>query len=104
MFIYGMRKDDNLIDVTSTEDLQDLVYKKFKAENHTVVSWLINLMCANIVEKFLIKQNIKFRRQQHRHCTKEKSAKIFEIAPLNHDLKQVDMLVNQYYNALTKYW
>lgn len=106
MFICGKGKDDYLTGVAPAPALNDPTYKKWKAENHMVMSWLINSMTTDIGENFLLYQTAQeiWEAARETYSTQEKSAEIFEVESLLQDLKQGDMLVNQYYNSLTKFW
>lgn len=53
MFVSGKEKDDYLIGVAITPKKKDAKYKIGKAENNTVMSWLINSMSNDIGQNIL---------------------------------------------------
>lgn len=71
-----------------------------------VMAWLINSMNNEIGENFLLYKTAKdiWDAAKVSYSSSENTSEIFEIEGKLHDLRQGDLSVSQYYNALTRYW
>ncbi|KAF7808238.1 Retrovirus-related Pol polyprotein from transposon TNT 1-94 [Senna tora] len=106
MFVFGKGKDDYLSGVAKAPSQQDASYKKWWAENNMVMSWLVNYMTTEIGDNFLlyITAHDIWEAARESYSTHEKSAKIFEVEYVLHNLNQGDMPVHQYHNSLVRCW
>ena len=93
MFIYGRGKEEYLIEEIPILKKNDLGNKKWKAENHQIVSWLIDLMNVDIGENFLLHEIA----QEIWEAARE----TFTIELIFHDLRHGDLIVMQYFKTLT---
>ncbi|KAF7836458.1 Retrovirus-related Pol polyprotein from transposon RE1 [Senna tora] len=106
MFICGKGKDDYLTGATKAPDQNTLAHKKWKAEDHMVMSWLVNSMTTEVGDNFLLYPTSHeiWEAAKEAYSTQEKSAEIYDVECVLHDLKQGDMLVNQYFTSLNRCW
>ncbi|GAV83491.1 UBN2_3 domain-containing protein, partial [Cephalotus follicularis] len=81
-------------------------YQTWKAESHMVMSWLLNSMTIEMGEKFMYYQTAKeiWDATRETYSNKDNTSTIFEIKGILHDLRQGEMTVTDYFNALTRYW
>ncbi|KAF7812983.1 Retrovirus-related Pol polyprotein from transposon TNT 1-94 [Senna tora] len=80
MFICGKGKDDYLTGVAKALDETAASYKKWKAENNMVMSWLINSMTTAIGDNYILYPTAHdiWEAAKEAYSTHEKSAEIFE--------------------------
>ena len=106
MFICGRGKEDYLIGEISIPKKDDPSYKKWKAENHQIMSWLINSMNVDIGENFLLYETAQeiWESVKEIYSSSENTSKLFAIESILHDLRQGDLAVTQYFNTLTRHW
>ncbi|KAF7812092.1 Retrovirus-related Pol polyprotein from transposon RE1 [Senna tora] len=106
MFVCGKGKDDYLLGVAKAPSQQDASYKKWWDENNMVMSWLINSMTTEIGDNFLLYTTAHdiWEAARESYSTHEKSAEIFEVESVLHNLNQGDMTVHQYHNSLIRCW
>ncbi|KAF7814546.1 Retrovirus-related Pol polyprotein from transposon RE1 [Senna tora] len=106
MFICGKGKDDYLTGAAKAPDQNTSAHKKWKAEDHMVMSWLVNSMTTEVGDNFLLYPTSHeiWEAAKEAYSTQEKSAEIYEVECILHNLKQGDMLVNQYFTSLNRCW
>ncbi|KAF7803825.1 Retrovirus-related Pol polyprotein from transposon RE1 [Senna tora] len=106
MFICGKGKDDYLTGAAKAPDQNTSAHKKWKAEDHMVMSWLVNSMTTEVGDNFLLYPTSHeiWEAAKEAYSTQEKLAEIYEVECVLHDLKQGDMLVNQYFTSLNRCW
>ena len=106
IFICGKGKDNYLIGIASSLAKEDSKFKVWMVENNMVMSWLINSMNNNIGENFLLYKTTKEIQDAARktYSDSENTIELFEIEGILHDLHQVDLLVTEYFNLLTRNW
>lgn len=104
MFKCGKGKDDYLTDAMTTTTKEDATFKKWKAENNMVMSWLINSTNNDIGENFLLYKTAKeiWDAVRETYSDNENTTKLFEVEGFLHDLRQEDLSVTQYFNLLTR--
>lgn len=104
MFKCGKGKDDYLTDAMTTTTKEDTTFKKWKAENNMVMSWLINSTNNDIGENFLLYKTAKeiWDAVRETYSDNENTTKLFEVEGFLHDLRQEDLSVTQYFNLLTR--
>ncbi|KAF7807469.1 Retrovirus-related Pol polyprotein from transposon RE1 [Senna tora] len=71
-----------------------------------VMSWLINYMTTEIGDNFLLYTTAHdiWEAAQESYLSHEKSAEIFEVESVLHNLNQGDMPVHEYHNSLIRCW
>ncbi|GAV89710.1 UBN2_3 domain-containing protein, partial [Cephalotus follicularis] len=81
-------------------------YRTWKVENHMVMSWLLNSMTIEMGENFMYYQTAKeiWDATRETYSNKDNTSAIFEIKGILHDLRQGEMTITYYFNALTRYW
>ncbi|GAV63817.1 UBN2_3 domain-containing protein, partial [Cephalotus follicularis] len=81
-------------------------YRTWKAENHMVMSWLLNSMTIEMGENFIYYQTTKeiWDATRETYSNKDNTSAIFEIKGILHDLRQGEMTITDYFNALMRYW
>ncbi|KAL5567177.1 hypothetical protein UlMin_030341 [Ulmus minor] len=106
MFICGKGKDDYLTGVAVPPAKEDPKFKRWKAENNMVMSWLINSMNNDIGENCLLYEtaNEIWDAAKETYSDNENTTELFEIKGTLHDLRQGDLPVTVYFNLLTRYW
>ncbi|KAF7826940.1 Retrovirus-related Pol polyprotein from transposon RE1 [Senna tora] len=106
LFVCSKDKDDYLSGVAKAPSQQDASYRKWWAENNMVMSWLINSMTNEIGDNFLLYTTAHdiWEAARESYSTHEKSAEIFEVESILHNLNQDDMPVHQYHNSLIRCW
>ncbi|KAF7821409.1 Retrovirus-related Pol polyprotein from transposon TNT 1-94 [Senna tora] len=106
MFMCGKGKEDYLLDVAKAPSQQDASYKKWWAENTMVMSWHVYSMTTKIGNNFLLYTTAHdiWEATRESYSTHEKSAEIFEVEFVLHNLNQGDMPVHQYHNSLIRCW
>ena len=106
MFICGRGKDDYLTGEIPILKKDDPSYKKWKAENHQIMSWLINSMNVDIGENFLLYETPQeiWEVVRETYSSSENTSELFAIESILHDLRQGDLAVTQYFNTLTHHW
>ena len=105
MFITGKGKEDYLTDSFRPQP-DDPRFKKWKAENQMVMSWLINSMDIEVGQNFMFYDTAAeiWRATKESYSDVENTAELFEIKGALHDLKQGELSVSQYFNSLNRYW
>ena len=85
---------------------EDPKYKTWKSENNMVMSWLINSMTNEIGENFLLYGIAKeiWDTAKETYSSFDNSSELFVVESILHDLRQGDLSVTQYFNALTRNW
>lgn len=106
MFICGKGKDEYLTDELIISEKNDSKFKVWKAENHMVMSWLINLLNHNIGENFILYKTAKeiWDATRMTYSSSENTIEFFKIEGKLHDLHLGDPTVSQYYNSLIHHW
>ncbi|KAF7822001.1 Retrovirus-related Pol polyprotein from transposon RE1 [Senna tora] len=94
MFVCGKGKDDYLPGVAKAPSQQDASYKKWWVENNMIDDNFLLFTTAHDIWEAARKS----------YSTHEKSAKIFEVEYVLHNLNQGDMPVHQYHNSLIRCW
>ncbi|KAF7835224.1 Retrovirus-related Pol polyprotein from transposon RE1 [Senna tora] len=105
MFITGKGKEDYLTNSTKPQP-NDPKFKTWNAENQMVMSWLINSMDLEIGQDFMFFATAVeiWKAAKESYSDVENTAELFEIKGALHDLKQGELSVPQYFNALNRYW
>ncbi|KAL5540397.1 hypothetical protein UlMin_042420 [Ulmus minor] len=95
MFICEKGKDDYLTGVAVPHAKEDPKFKRWKAENNMVMSWLINSMNNDIGENFLLYEtaNEIWDAARETYSDNENTSELFEIEGTLHNLRQGDLLV-----------
>ncbi|XP_058068722.1 uncharacterized protein LOC131218054 [Magnolia sinica] len=106
MFICGKGRDDYLTEVAAPPSKEDPKYRTWKLENNMVMSWFINSMTNEIGENFLLYGTAKdiWVAAKETYSSFDNSSELFAIESILHDLRQGDLTVTQYFNALTQNW
>ena len=106
MFICGKGKDDYITGAIQPPREDDPKYKSWKSENNMVMSWLINSMTNEVGEDFMFYKTAKeiWDEAKISYSDKDNASEVYEIKSFLHDLRQGDLTVTQYFNALTKRW
>ena len=105
MFVCGKGKDDYITGTATALEMRDPKYKVWKAKNSMVVSWLINSMTNEIGEDFMYDRTAKeiWEATKESYSDKDNTSQLFEIKGLIDGLRQGELTVTQYFNALNKY-
>ncbi|XP_024030846.1 uncharacterized protein LOC112094389 [Morus notabilis] len=106
MFICGRGKEDYLTGEIPILKKDDPGYKKWKVENHQIMSWLVNSMNVDIGENFLLYETAQeiWEAVRETYSSSENTSELFAIESILHDLRQGDLAVTQYFNTLTRHW
>lgn len=106
MYICGRGKDGYITGEVTTPQKSDSKFKTWKAENHMVMSWLINSMNNDIGENFLLYGTAKeiLDAARETYSSTENIAELFEVEANLHHLHQGDLSVTQYFNKLSSLW
>ncbi|XP_075494687.1 uncharacterized protein LOC142532254 [Primulina tabacum] len=106
MFICGRGKKEYLTGEIEAPAKTDAGYKKWKTENHLIMSWLINSMSLEVCENFLLYESAKdvWEAVRETYSSSDNTSELSAIESALHDLRQGELSVTQYYNALTKQW
>ncbi|RVW90086.1 hypothetical protein CK203_035933 [Vitis vinifera] len=93
-------KDDYLTEAVTASPPEDPKFKTWKLENSMVMSWLINSMTNEIGEAFMFYETAKeiWDAAKETYLDKE----LFSVKEILNDLKQGELTVTQYFNALNK--
>ncbi|KAL6334797.1 hypothetical protein AAG906_021765 [Vitis piasezkii] len=100
------RKNEYLIEAIIVPPLEDLKFKTWKLENSMVMSCLINSMTNEISEDFKFYETTKevSDAAKETYLDKENTSELFEVKRILNDLKQGELTVTQYFNALNRCW
>ena len=81
-------------------------FKTWKLENSMVMSCLINSMTNEISEDFMFYETTKKVQDaaKETYLDKENTSELFEVKRILNDLKQGELTVTQYFNALNRCW
>ncbi|GAV76370.1 UBN2_3 domain-containing protein, partial [Cephalotus follicularis] len=81
-------------------------YQMWKAENHMVMSWLLNSITNEMGENIMYHQTAKeiWDATRETYSNNDNPSAIFEIKRVLHDLRQGEMTITDYFNALIRYW
>ncbi|KAF7822121.1 Retrovirus-related Pol polyprotein from transposon TNT 1-94 [Senna tora] len=103
MFICGKGKDDYLTGAAKAPDQNTSAHKKWKAEDHMVMSWLVNSMTTEVGDNFLLYPTSHeiWEAAKEAYSTQEKSAEIYEVECVLHDLKQEQKRLYKFLMGLT---
>ncbi|KAL5574355.1 hypothetical protein UlMin_023952 [Ulmus minor] len=106
IYIYGRGKDEYLTGEVYIPAATEPKYQTWKIENHMVMSWLINSMTTEVGENFLLYKIAKeiWDTAYETYSSSENTFELFEIETRLHDLRQGELSVSQYFNALTRCW
>ena len=106
MFICGRGKEDYLTREIPIPKKDDPGYKKWKAKNHQIVSWLIYSMNVDIGENFLLYETTHkiWEAVRETYSNFENTSELFAIESILHDLRQEYLTVTQYFNILIHHW
>ena len=106
MYIWGRGKDGHLTSETTAPEAIDPKYRSWKTDDHLVMSWLINSKATEVGENFLLHRTAKeiWEAARETYSSTENTSELFEIETRLYDLKQGDLSVTQYFNALTRCW
>ena len=106
MYISGKGKDEYLTGEVVPPKVGDPKFRLWEIENNIVISWLVNSMTTEIGENFLLYCTAHeiLEVGKEFYLSKEKTSAIFEIETTIHDLRQGELSVTQFYNALSHYW
>lgn len=106
MYVSGKGKGNYLTGAATPPKRTDMKFKIWKDENNMVASWLVNSMTNNIGENFLLYDATKEIREavKETYSANENTTELFEIKSIQHDLRQGDMHVTQYFNLPTRHW
>ncbi|GAV60945.1 UBN2_3 domain-containing protein [Cephalotus follicularis] len=106
IFICRNGKEDYIIGTTIPPDESGARYRTWKAENHMVMSWLLNSMTNEMGENFMYYQTAKeiWDATRETYSNKDNMSVVFEIKGVLHDQRRGEMTVIDYFNALIRYW
>ncbi|GAV56850.1 UBN2_3 domain-containing protein [Cephalotus follicularis] len=81
IFIYGKGKDDYITGTAISPEESSARYRMWKAENHMVMSWLLNSMTIKMGENFMYYQIAKeiWDATRETYSNKDNTSAIFEI-------------------------
>ncbi|KAF7839590.1 protein ENHANCED DISEASE RESISTANCE 2-like [Senna tora] len=96
-------KDDYLTGAAKAPDQNTSAHKKWKAEDHMVMSWLVNSMTTEVGDNFLLYPTSHeiWEAAKEAYSTQEKSAEIYEVECVLHDLKQEQKRLYKFLMGLT---
>ncbi|GAV70419.1 UBN2_3 domain-containing protein, partial [Cephalotus follicularis] len=102
----GKGKEDYISGTTVPPDESSARYRTWKAENHMVMSWLLNSMTNEMGENLMYYQTAKviWDATRETYSNKDNMSAIFEIKGILIDLTQGEMTITDYFNALIRYW
>lgn len=84
----------------------DLTFQTWDAENSIVIAWLINSMNEDISQNFMLYLTAKnmWDAMNRRYSDLENSTQMWDLRDKARNLKQGNLDVKQYFNALTIMW
>ena len=89
MFFCGRGNEDYLTGKIPIPKKDDPCYKKWKAENHQIMSWLINSMNVDIGENFLLYETAHeiWEVVRETYSSSENTSELYAIEVIPHDLR-----------------
>ena len=106
MFVHGKGKDDYLTGVVTAPPPEDPKFKTWKSENSMDMSWLVNYMANEIGEDFMFYEMTKeiWDATKETYSDKENTSRVIWGKGILNDLKQGELIITQYFNALNRCW
>ncbi|KAL4560354.1 hypothetical protein LXL04_032504 [Taraxacum kok-saghyz] len=106
IFIGGKGKEEYLSDDLVQPEEKSPEFKRWKAENNMVMSWLLNTMIPKIGEQFMFYKTASeiWEAARDTFSNQENTSALFEIKGILHNLRQGDLTVTSYFTSLNRYW
>ncbi|KAL4562842.1 hypothetical protein LXL04_026873 [Taraxacum kok-saghyz] len=106
IFIGGKGKEEYLSDDLVQPEEKSPEFKRWKAENNMVMSWLLNTMIPEIGEQFMFYKTASeiWEAARDTFSNQENTSPLFEIKGILHNLRQGDLTVTSYFTSLNRYW